>query len=147
MFHVDLLLLDLVIVLVAARLLGAVARRLGQPPVVGEIVAGILLGPTLLGPFLGDRLFSEAMLPPLRALADVGLVLFMFVVGMELDQKLIRGKGRTAVTVALGSTLVPFALGCALALGIADDHVAGAKTLPFVLFMGAAMAATAFPVL
>ncbi|MFI7537669.1 cation:proton antiporter [Streptosporangium sp. NPDC049376] len=147
MFHVDLLLLDLVIVLISARLLGAVARRLGQPPVVGEIVAGILLGPTLLGPLLGDRLFGDGMMPPLRALADVGLVLFMFVVGMELDQKLVRGRGRTAVTVALGSTLVPFVLGCALALGIAGDHVDGARTLPFVLFMGAAMAATAFPVL
>ncbi|MFF0576775.1 cation:proton antiporter domain-containing protein [Streptosporangium saharense] len=147
MFQVDLLLLDLVIVLVAARLLGAAARRLGQPPVVGEIVAGILLGPTLLGPLVGDRLFGPGMLPPLQALADVGLVLFMFVVGMELDQKLVRGKGRIAVVIALGSTLLPFALGCALALGIAGDHVDGPRTLPFVLFMGAAMAATAFPVL
>ncbi|MEV8637459.1 cation:proton antiporter [Streptosporangium sp. NPDC051023] len=147
MLHVDLLLLDLVIVLIAARLLGAAAKRLGQPAVVGEIVAGILLGPTLLGPIIGERLFGAEMRPPLQALADVGLVLFMFVVGMELDQKLVRGKGKIAVTVALGSTLVPFALGCALALGIAGDHVGGAKTLPFVLFMGAAMAATAFPVL
>ncbi|MGV9778100.1 cation:proton antiporter domain-containing protein [Streptosporangium sp. NPDC003464] len=147
MLHVDLLLLDLVIVLAAARLLGALARRLGQPPVVGEIVAGILLGPTLLGPLIGEKLFGAEMRPPLQALANVGLVLFMFVVGLELDQKLVRGKGRIAVTVALGSTVLPFVLGCALALGIAGDHVGGAKTLAFVLFMGAAMAATAFPVL
>ncbi|WP_230880309.1 cation:proton antiporter [Planomonospora sp. ID67723] len=143
----DLLLLDLVIVLTAARLFGAAARRLGQPPVVGEILAGILLGPTLLGPFLGDALFGPEMKPPLQALANVGLVLFMFVVGLELDQKLVRGKGRIAVTVALGSTVLPFALGCGLALVIADEHVGGEKTLPFTLFMGAAMAATAFPVL
>ncbi|MET8336476.1 cation:proton antiporter [Streptosporangium canum] len=147
MLHVDLLLLDLVIVLAAARLLGAVARWLGQPPVIGEIVAGILLGPTLLGPLIGDQLFGAEMRPPLQALANVGLVLFMFVVGLELDQKLVRGKGRIAVTVALGSTVLPFVLGCVLALGIADDHVGGDRTLPFVLFMGAAMSATAFPVL
>ncbi|WP_326639194.1 cation:proton antiporter [Streptosporangium sp. NBC_01755] len=143
----DLLLLDLVIVLAAARLFGALARWLGQPPVIGEIVAGILLGPTLLGPLIGDKLFGPEMRPPLQALANVGLVLFMFVVGLELDQKLVRGKGRIAVTVALGSTVVPFVLGCVLALAIADEHVGGDKTLPFVLFMGAAMAATAFPVL
>ncbi|WP_344854598.1 cation:proton antiporter [Planomonospora alba] len=143
----DLLLLDLVIVLAAARLLGAAARRIGQPPVVGEILAGILLGPTLLGPLLGDTLFGPEMKPPLQALANVGLVLFMFVVGLELDQKLVRGKGRIAATVALGSTAVPFALGCALALAIAGEHAGDAETLPFVLFMGAAMAATAFPVL
>ncbi|MEV0753155.1 cation:proton antiporter [Streptosporangium sp. NPDC050280] len=143
----DLLLLDLVIVLAAARLFGALAKRLGQPPVIGEIVAGILLGPTLLGPLIGDQLFGPEMRPPLQALANVGLVLFMFVVGLELDQKLVRGKGRIAVTVALGSTVVPFVLGCVLALSIAGEHVGRDRTLPFVLFMGAAMAATAFPVL
>ncbi|MEU4833384.1 cation:proton antiporter [Streptosporangium sp. NPDC023615] len=143
----DLLLLDLVIVLAAARLFGALARRLGQPSVVGEIVAGILLGPTLMGPLIGDELFGPQMRPPLQALANVGLVLFMFVVGLELDQKLVRGKGRIAVTVALGSTVLPFVLGCVLALAVAGDHVGGGRTLPFVLFMGAAMAATAFPVL
>ncbi|MEU8037628.1 cation:proton antiporter [Streptosporangium sp. NPDC049078] len=143
----DLLLLDLVIVLAAARLFGALARKLGQPPVIGEIVAGILLGPTLLGPLIGDQLFGPEMRPPLQALANVGLVLFMFVVGLELDQKLVRGKGRIAVTVALGSTVVPFVLGCVLALSIAGEHVGRDRTLPFVLFMGAAMSATAFPVL
>ncbi|MFF5205503.1 cation:proton antiporter [Streptosporangium sp. NPDC000396] len=147
MLHVDLLLLDLVIVLAAARLAGAAAKRLGQPPVIGEIVAGILLGPTLLGPLIGERLFGAEMRPPLQALANVGLVLFMFVVGLELDQKLVRGKGRIAATMALGSTVVPFVLGCALALAISDDHTDGGRTLPFVLFLGAAMAATAFPVL
>ncbi|MEV5410683.1 cation:proton antiporter [Thermopolyspora sp. NPDC052614] len=146
MLHVDVLLLDLVIVLVAARLLGGLARRLGQPPVVGEIVAGILLGPTLLGPWIGDTLFGPQVRGPLQALANVGLILFMFVVGLELDQNLVKGKGRVAATVALGSTGVPFVLGVVLALGLAGDHSDG-NTLPFVLFLGAAMSATAFPVL
>jgi Kef-type K+ transport system membrane component KefB len=146
MLHVDVLLLDLVVVLVAARLLGGLARRLGQPAVIGEILAGIVLGPTVLGPWIGDELFGPAMRPPLQALANVGLILFMFVVGLELDQKLVKGKGRLAVSVALGSTAVPFALGVTLALALAGDH-AGGRPLPFVLFLGAAMSATAFPVL
>jgi Kef-type K+ transport system membrane component KefB len=147
MLQVDVLLLDIVIVLAAARLFGALAKRLGQPPVIGEIVAGILLGPTLLGPLIGEDLFGPEMLPPLQALANVGLVLFMFVVGLELDQKLVKGKGRLAATVAIGSTALPFALGVVLAFGLAPDHAEEGMTLPFVLFLGSAMAATAFPVL
>ncbi|WP_405148069.1 cation:proton antiporter [Sphaerisporangium sp. NBC_01403] len=146
MLHVDVLLLDLVIVLAAARLLGALAKRLGQPPVIGEIVAGILLGPTLLGPWIGDDLFGPDMRPALTALADVGLILFMFVVGLELDQKLVRGKGKVAASISLGSTIVPFVLGTLLALALAGEHAHG-NTLAFVLFLGAAMSATAFPVL
>lgn len=146
MLRVDILLLDIVVVLALARLLGAGAKLIGQPPVIGEILAGILLGPTLLGNMVGDDLFPKDVIPALKALADVGLVLFMFVVGMELDQKLVRGKGRVAASVSLGSTLLPFGLGCALALWLAGDHDQG-KTLPFVLFFGAAMSATAFPVL
>ncbi|MFC6083817.1 cation:proton antiporter [Sphaerisporangium aureirubrum] len=146
MLRVDVLLLDLVIVLGAARLLGLLARRIGQPPVIGEIVAGILLGPTLLGPWLGEDLFGPDIKPALSALANVGLVLFMFVVGLELDQKLVRGKGKVAASVALGSSGVPFVLGVVLALFLIDDH-GGGNPLPFVLFLGAAMAATAFPVL
>ncbi|GAA1275016.1 hypothetical protein GCM10009677_30520 [Sphaerisporangium rubeum] len=147
MLRVDVLLLDLVIVLGAARLLGFLARKVGQPPVIGEIVAGILLGPTLLGPWLGGELFGPDIRPALSALADVGLVLFMFVVGLELDQKLVRGKGKAAASIALGSSGVPFVLGVVLALFLVGDHAEEGKSLPFVLFLGAAMAATAFPVL
>ncbi|MFG1880083.1 cation:proton antiporter [Sphaerisporangium sp. NPDC049003] len=146
MLHVEVLLLDLVIVLAAARLLGWLAKRLGQPPVIGEIVAGILLGPTLFGPWIGDDLFGPDMRPALTALADVGLILFMFVVGLELDQKLVRGKGKVAASISLGSTVVPFVLGTLLALALAGKHAHG-NTLAFVLFLGAAMSATAFPVL
>ena len=156
MLRVDILLLDLVVVLALARLLGAGAKRLGQPPVIGEILAGILLGPSLLGSVWfsswfgfspGGELFPADVRPALKALANVGLVLFMFVVGMELDQKLVRGKGRVAAGVSLGSMLLPFGLGCGVALWLADQHAAHNKTLAFVLFFGAAMSATAFPVL
>ncbi|MGI8335432.1 cation:proton antiporter [Actinomadura scrupuli] len=157
MLRVDLLLLDLVVVLALARLLGAGAKLLRQPPVIGEILAGILLGPSLLGSSWaasswlgfspGRELFPPDILPALKALADVGLVLFMFVVGMELDQRLVRGKGRVAAGVSLGSTVLPFALGCGVALWLAEQHAPDGKTLAFVLFFGAAMSATAFPVL
>jgi Kef-type K+ transport system membrane component KefB len=142
----EILLFDIVVVLVLARLFGCAARRLGQPPVIGEIVAGIALGPSLLGQVVGDELFPADITSALKALADVGLVLFMFVVGTELDQKLVRGSGRLAAGVAAGSTLLPFGLGCLLALWLAQDHASG-KALPFVVFFGTAMAATAFPVL
>ncbi|GAA2726424.1 cation:proton antiporter [Actinocorallia aurantiaca] len=147
MLRVDLLLLDLVVILVLARLLGAGARLIGQPPVIGEITAGILLGPSLLGDLIGEDLFPSGIQAPLKALADVGLVLFMFVVGLELDQRLVRGRGKVAAGVSLGSTLLPFGLGALLALAIADEHVDGGDKLAFVLFLGAAMSATAFPVL
>ncbi len=147
MLRVDLLLLDLVVILALARLLGAGARLIGQPPVIGEILTGILLGPSLLGDLIGDDLFPSDLLAPLKALADLGLVLFMFVVGLELDQRLVRGKGRVAAGVSLGSTLLPFGLGVLLALAIAGEHAGDGGRLPFVLFFGAAMSATAFPVL
>ncbi len=146
MLPVDLLLLDIAIVLIAARTLGTAAQRLGQPRVIGEILAGIALGPTLLGHFIGHRLFPTSVLPSLTTLADVGLVLFMFVVGMGLDQTLVRGKGRVATGVAVGATALPLAMGCGLALWLAHTYAHG-RTLAFVLFFGTAVSATAFPVL
>lgn len=146
MLPVDLMLLDIVLVLAAAWLLGAVARRFGQPAVIGEILAGIALGPTLLGHLAGHRLFPATMLPSLTALADIGLVLYMFVVGMELDQQLVRGRLRGAAGVAAGATALPFALGCGFAFLLAPRY-APAAHLPFVLFFAVAVSATAFPVL
>jgi Kef-type K+ transport system membrane component KefB len=142
----DLLLLDIVIILAAAWLLAAIARRFGQPAVIGEILAGIALGPTLLGHLAGHRLFPATVLPSLTTLADIGLVLYMFVVGMELDQQLVRGRLRGAGGVAAGATALPFALGCGFALWLAPRYAPGA-TLPFVLFFAVAVSATAFPVL
>jgi Kef-type K+ transport system membrane component KefB len=140
------LLLCLAIVLVLARLFGAAARRIGQPPVVGEIVAGILAGPTLFHGAVADALFPTDLRPYLAALANIGLVLFMFIVGYELDHTLLRGKERIAVSVSVGSIVFPFGLGAVLALYLLRSHPTEHE-LGFVLFLGAAMSVTAFPVL
>ncbi len=140
------LLLGLAVVIVLARLLGALAKRVGQPPVVGEILAGILIGPSIVGGLITDRLFPTEIRPALAGLANVGLVLFMFIIGYELDQTLVRGRQRVAVSVSAGSVLVPLGLGTGLALWLAGRHGV-TEVLPFTLFIGAAMAVTAFPVL
>jgi Kef-type K+ transport system membrane component KefB len=143
---VQLLLADLALIIILARLLGMVAKRIGQPPVLGEIVAGIMLGPTIWGTSITAKLFPVTLIPPLTALADLGLVLFMFVVGYEVDLGLVKGRGRTAAGVAVGSILVPLALGSALGVWFAHRyHVPNPVT--FVLFFGTAMSITAFPVL
>jgi Kef-type K+ transport system membrane component KefB len=146
MLPVDLLILDLVVILATAQMLSAAARRIGQPAVIGQILAGILLGPTLLGRLVGHRLFPATIVSPLTALADVGLVLFMFMIGMELDQRMVRSRGEAAIGVAVGATLVPFGLGAGFAVWLAHAHAHG-RPLPFVLFLGTAVSATAFPVL
>lgn len=140
------LLLSLAIILIAARLFGILAKRIGQPPVVGEIFAGILVGPTLFNGAIANTLFPTDIRPFLSALANVGLVLFMFIVGYELDHTLIRGKERVAVTVSIGSILLPFGLGAVLAVYLLQNHPAD-NSLGFVLFIGASMSVTAFPVL
>ncbi|MFD9061163.1 cation:proton antiporter [Kitasatospora purpeofusca] len=133
-------------VLLLAHTLGWIARRLGQPAVVGEITAGILAGPTLLDGALARHLFPDATGPYLSGLANLGLALFMFRTGRELDPGLLRGRRTTAATVSLASVALPFALGVLLALHLAPRHTTTNKTA-FVLFLGAAMAVTAFPVL
>ena len=143
---VQLLLVDLALIIVLARLLGAAARRIGQPPVLGEIVAGILLGPTIWGTKITATLFPATLIPPLTALADLGLVLFMFVVGYEVDLGLVRGRGRVAASVAVGSIVVPLALGTGLGVWLAHRYHVHDRTT-FVLFFGVAMSITAFPVL
>ncbi len=141
------LMIGLAIIILLARLLGALAKRLGQPPVVGEIVAGILLGPTFFGTHLVNNLFPTAEVrPALGGLANVGLALFMFIVGYELDHTLIRGRERVAASVSLGSIILPFALGSVLAIWLAHRHGVH-HVLPFALFIGASMSITAFPVL
>jgi len=143
---VQLLLADVAIVIILARLLGAIARRLGQPPVLGEILVGILLGPTFFHAHITNALFPTSLIPPLTALADIGLVLFMFVVGYEVDLRLIRGRERVAVAVSTGSVILPLVLGSLLGVWLAHrHHIAHVST--FALFIGTAMAATAFPVL
>lgn len=146
--------LDITVIIVVARLFGRIARLLRQPAVIGEIVAGVALGPSLLGLFPGDldgHLFPPDVAPYLRALAQLGLVLFMFIVGLELDVALIRGGGRRAASISSASIVLPFALGAAatLILHPLHDQVDG-KAVPLIalmLFMGVAMSITAFPVL
>lgn len=134
------------VIILLARLLGHLARRLGQPPVIGEILAGILLGPTLFGGAVAGTMFPPDVRPFLGALASVGVALFMFLVGLELDQGILRGRGRVAASVATGSILVPFALGVSAAFLLIRSHPVP-STLSFVLYLGVAMAVTAFPVL
>jgi Kef-type K+ transport system membrane component KefB/nucleotide-binding universal stress UspA family protein len=145
------LMLQIAVVLSVARLTGALFRRLHQPQVVGEMVAGILLGPSLLGwlaPGVSAALFPPESLGYLNTLSQVGLVLFMFLVGLEFDPRLLRGRGHTAVVTSHVSIVLPFVLGAALALflypRLAEGHV---DFMGFALFIGAAMSITAFPVL
>jgi Kef-type K+ transport system membrane component KefB len=140
------LLLDLAVIVVLARLLGALARRLGQPAVIGEILGGILLGPTLLDGAITRTLFPAEVRPSLTTLANVGVCVFMFLVGLHLDRGLLRGQGRIASTVSLSAVVLPLGLGALLALHLRDNHPTG-HGLGFVLFLGTAMAITAFPVL
>ncbi|MBW4717086.1 cation:proton antiporter [Saccharothrix obliqua] len=137
------LLVALAAVVLLARAFGWLATRVAQPAVVGEIVAGVLVGPTLFGGALSDALFPVDIRPMLSSLANVGLVFFMFLVGLEFNRDLLRDRVGTITALSLGSMLTPFVLGLLLATAIrpADDRVA------FVLYLGTAMAVTAFPVL
>jgi Kef-type K+ transport system membrane component KefB len=149
--NVLLLLVQIATVVLAARVVGALFRRIGQPQVVGEMVAGVLLGPSLLGwaaPAASAALFPAESLGFLGALSQLGLLVFMFLVGLELDPKLLRERGRATVATSHASIAVPFVLGAALAVPLFARHgPAGTELLHFALFMGAAMSITAFPVL
>ncbi|WP_369776752.1 cation:proton antiporter [Streptomyces sp. R33] len=140
------LLLGLAAIVILARVLGALARRLGQPAVIGEVLAGIALGPTLFHGAISDALFPVSIRPLLSALAAVGVAVFMFIVGLEWDAKLIRGSGSLAVGISFSSIVVPFGLGTVLALYLMNDYGTDNQTA-FMLFMGIAMSITAFPVL
>lgn len=142
---------DIAVIILVSRLLGLVFRRLHQPQVIGEIVAGILLGPSLLGwlaPAASSTLFPPAVLPYLKVLSEYGVLLFMFLVGLELDPTLLRGRGHAAVVISHVSIIAPFFLGAVLALYLFTSLSSDAVPFTsFALFMGAAMSITAFPVL
>ncbi|MGW1767024.1 cation:proton antiporter [Streptomyces sp. NPDC002073] len=148
------LLLDIAIVLLAGAALGRFAQRLRQPAVVGEITAGILLGPSVLGLLPGNltqHLFPAEVRPLLSAVSQVGLILFMFVVGWEFEKRMIRPHAGLAAGVSLSSIAMAFGLGVALAPFLYPDHatVAGHEIsfVAFATFLGTAMSVTAFPVL
>ena len=144
--EVQLFLADLAIIILLARLLGMAAKRLGQPPVLGEIIAGILLGPTLFSGKITATLFPAELRPALSALANLGVVMFMFTVGYQLDRRLFRGRERVAVSVSACSVILPLVLGTWLGFWLASRHHVH-DVLPFALFVGTAMSVTAFPVL
>lgn len=138
-------------VILACRAGGALLRRLGQPPVVGEMCVGIMLGPTLLGrlwPAAEHWLLPPSVLPFTGVLGQLGLLVFMFLIGLELDLGLLRGHHRTAVVIGQASIALPLLLGVGLGLAMygsqAPDRVG---QLPFVLFIAVSVSITAFPVL
>lgn len=139
-------LLALGVILVLSQLFGALARRLHQPAVLGEIVLGILAGPTLLHGGITRALLPVDIQPLLSALAMVGVAFFMFIVGLEVDHQLLRGLRAKTGVIVLGSTTVPFTLGVGAALWLVRNNPTGHR-LGFVLFIGTAMSITAFPVL
>jgi len=145
------LLAQIITIIIIARLLGWVCKKIGQPSVIGEIIAGIILGPSLIGMYFPE--FSAALFPVkslgnLQFLSQIGLILFMFIVGMELDLKVLRNKAHEAVVISHASIIIPFALGMGLAFFIYESFAPeGIQFLSFGLFLGIAMSITAFPVL
>ena len=157
-----LLLFQIIAIVIVARIFGWIFRKIGQPSVIGEIIAGIVLGPSLFGlyfPDMKEALFPADSLANLQLLSQVGLILFMFVIGMELDLKVLKNKANEAVVISHASIIIPFALGIGLSYYIYPNFVPqhidpltkgvdyDIPFLSFSLFMGIAMSITAFPVL
>lgn len=148
-----LLLFQIITIVLVARVFGWIFRKIGQPSVIGEIIAGIVLGPSLFGlyfPDMKEALFPLDSLGNLQLLSQIGLILFMFVIGMELDLKVLKNKANDAVVISHASIVIPFALGVGLSYFIYQDKTftpSGVEFLSFSLFMGIAMSITAFPVL
>lgn len=145
------ILIALVTIVVSARGLGTAFRWIGQPRVIGEVVAGIVLGPSLLGqawPGVSSFLLPQSVFPVLACLAQLGIILYMFLVGLDLNGDLLRERAHTTVAISHASIVVPFLFGAILALGLHSKYApAGVNFTSFSLFMGIAMAITAFPVL
>jgi len=147
----SILLTQIIVILAMAGLFRRLFRRLGQPPVMGEMVAGIVMGPSVLGliyPQAVTFLFPASSMETLRQLSQIGVVLFMFIVGMELNVRQVREKGSAAVMISHASIILPFLLGSALSLFLYRDLApSGTSFNAFALFIGVAMSITAFPVL
>jgi Kef-type K+ transport system membrane component KefB len=144
-------LLALAVVIVLARLVGLAFRRIGQPPVIGEIAAGILLGPSLLGriaPDVSAFVLPGEIAPFLRVIAELGVIIYMFLVGIDLDIAHLRARTRSSIAVSHASIVTPFVMGIVLALWLyphwGQQHIGFGV---FALFIGVSMSVTAFPVL
>src|SRR6266436_4387571 len=145
--------LQMFFILLVCRVVGLLARRLGQPQVVGEMIAGVFMGPSLFGffcPALQHKLFPPETLNILYVSAQSGVGLYMFLVGVEFNKEQFMSRARSAASVSIGGLAAPFALGALLAIPLL--HVDGifsekARLFEAMLFMGAAMSITAFPML
>ena len=150
-YPISILMLQVIIILFASKLFGIIMKMFGQQTVVGEIIAGIFLGPSILGwlfPDLSALIFPHESLISLQFLSQIGLAFFMFVIGMELDLSKIKNKTQDAVIISHASIIFPFFLGACLSyfifLDLAPQNV---SFVSFTLFLGIAMSITAFPVL
>lgn len=145
------LLLQIIVILLVVKLFGWLCKLIGQASVIGEIIAGVVLGPSLLGlyfPEVSAHIFPPSSLQNISLLSQIGLILFMFIVGMELDLKVIKNRAQNAVIISHASIIFPFALGMLLAYFIYEEFThASVSFMSFALFMGIAMSITAFPVL
>ena len=148
---IGVLLLQILIILLAARAMGWLFRKLHQPAVIGEIVAGILLGPSLFGrvaPGAFTSLFPVESLPNIQLLSNFGLILFMFAIGMELRLGDIRRQLKSSLIISHAGIFIPFALSLPLSYAIYTAYASGLTPfMPFALFIGISMSITAFPVL
>lgn len=146
-----LLLAQIVTIIFVARLFGWICMKMKQPSVIGEMIAGIVLGPSLLGlyfPEFSAFLFPKESLGNLQFLSQIGLILFMYIVGMELDLSVLRKKAHDAVVISHASIIIPFALGIGLSYFIYKEFAPdGVQFSSFALFIAIAMSITAFPVL
>lgn len=145
------LLLQIITIILTARFFGYLFKMIGQPTVIGEIVAGIFLGPSFIGMYFPE--FSAFLFPPhslgnLQFLSQIGLILFMFIIGMELDLTLLKNKAHEAVVVSHASIVFPFVLGVTSAYFLYENFApAGINFASFALFIGISLSITAFPVL
>jgi len=148
-----LLMAQLAVILGLCRMMGFLCSRLRQPQVMGEMIAGIMLGPSLLGlvfPHAFASLFPADATVPLNTLSQIGVIFFLFLIGLELDPKLLRNRAESAVLISHSSILAPFLLGSGLMIFLYPRVFDGTPSMNFVsvsLFMGASMSITAFPVL
>lgn len=148
---IGILLLQIIIILAVCRVAGLLFKKIGQPSVIGEIVAGIILGPSVLGYFFPQVslfIFPEESFSNIRILSQFGLILFMYTIGMELDLSVVKKRFQDTILISHASTIVPFFLGMLMAYFIYDDYAyAEGPFLSFALFIGISLSITAFPVL
>jgi Kef-type K+ transport system membrane component KefB len=145
------LLLALAAVVVVGRVLGALFRRAGQPPVIGEVVGGILLGPSFLGlisPAAYRFILPPEIAPLLGVVAQIGVIIYMFLIGLELNPELLRSRAKPTIAISVSSIVLPFGLGLGLSIYLYESFApSNVSYAPFALFLGLSMSITAFPVL